>query len=73
MSARANAQVESVRASAYTIPTDSPEADGTFGWTSTTIVIVEVIGGGKTGIGYTYSSASIEKLDRWSSYRLYFG
>lgn len=62
MSARANAHVESVRASAYTIPTDGPEADGTFAWTSTTIVIVEVIGGGKTGIGYTYSSASIEKL-----------
>ena len=62
MSARANAQVASVRASAYTIPTDSPEADGTFGWTSTTIVIVEVTGGGQTGIGYTYSSASIEKL-----------
>ena len=35
--------------SAYTIPTDFPEADGTFEWDSTTIVIVEVHAGGRTG------------------------
>ena len=55
-------RVGEIRAHAYTIPTDSPEADGTFEWTSTTIVVVEVTGGGKTGLGYTYSSGSIDKL-----------
>ena len=34
--------VERVEASAYTIPTDAPEADGTFAWSSTTLVLVQV-------------------------------
>ena len=38
--------VQSVRASAYTIPTDAPEGDGTYRWDSTTIVIAEVSAGG---------------------------
>lgn len=37
------------------MPTDGPESDGTLEWTSTTIVIVEVEAGGKTGLGYTYA------------------
>ncbi|HME99306.1 MAG TPA: mandelate racemase, partial [Terriglobia bacterium] len=40
--------------SAYTIPTDFPEADGTLEWDSTTIVIVEAHAGGHIGIGFTY-------------------
>ena len=32
---------------------------------STTIVVVEVAGGGKTGLGYTYSDGGIAKLDPW--------
>jgi L-alanine-DL-glutamate epimerase-like enolase superfamily enzyme len=51
--------IDSVRAQAFEIPTDKPEADGTIDWNSTTLVLVEVSGGGKTGIGYTYSSATI--------------
>jgi L-alanine-DL-glutamate epimerase-like enolase superfamily enzyme len=54
--------VEKVEASAYTIPTDQPEADGTMHWDSTTLVVVEVAGGGKTGLGYTYSDSSIVPL-----------
>jgi L-alanine-DL-glutamate epimerase-like enolase superfamily enzyme len=50
------ATIESVRASAYTIPTDAPEADGTFAWNSTTLVLVEVDAGGQTGTGWTYGS-----------------
>ena len=50
--------VEMVSADAYTVPTDSPEADGTFAWTSTTMIVVEVRGGGKMGLGYTYSDGS---------------
>jgi L-alanine-DL-glutamate epimerase-like enolase superfamily enzyme len=50
------ATISEVRASAYTIPTDAPEGDGTFGWDSTTLVLVEVDAGGQTGTGWTYGS-----------------
>ena len=56
------AAIDHVRAFAYTIPTDRPEADGTFAWDSTTLVLVEVRGGGKVGLGYTYSNSSITSL-----------
>jgi L-alanine-DL-glutamate epimerase-like enolase superfamily enzyme len=56
------AAIEDVRAFAYTIPTDRPEADGTFAWDSTTLVLAEVRGGGKVGLGYTYSHSSITSL-----------
>jgi L-alanine-DL-glutamate epimerase-like enolase superfamily enzyme len=48
------AKLESLRASAYTVPTDLPESDGTITWNSTTLVLVEVAGAGMTGLGYTY-------------------
>lgn len=48
-------EVTSVRASAYTIPTDRPEADGTFAWSATTLVICEVEAAGEIGLGHTYS------------------
>lgn len=54
--------VQALRASAYRIPTDSPEADGTFAWNATTLVVVEVDAAGETGIGYTYSDASTVAL-----------
>ncbi len=54
--------IKSVRARAFEIPTDRPEADGTISWDSTTLILVEIAGGGQTGIGYTYSGASIAKL-----------
>jgi L-alanine-DL-glutamate epimerase-like enolase superfamily enzyme len=54
--------IEDLSISAFTIPTDSPEADGTYEWNSTTIVIVEVAGGGKEGLGYTYADAATAKL-----------
>ena len=62
--------VESVRATAYEVPTDRPEADGTLSWNSTTIVVVEAAAdSGETGLGYTYSSVAAaefvgEKLAR---------
>ena len=49
--------VESVDVGVYEIPTDQPEADGTLAWASTTMVAVEVRGGGQTGLGWTYSGA----------------
>jgi L-alanine-DL-glutamate epimerase-like enolase superfamily enzyme len=51
----AHAAVDGVRVSAYTVPTDEPESDGTATWDATTIVLVEVAAGGETGLGYTYA------------------
>jgi L-alanine-DL-glutamate epimerase-like enolase superfamily enzyme len=47
--------IEQVEVSAYTIPTDSPESDGTLEWDKTTIVIVEISSGNSRGMGYTYA------------------
>jgi L-alanine-DL-glutamate epimerase-like enolase superfamily enzyme len=58
----AQAAVERLKVSAYTVPTDSPESDGTLAWYSTTMILVEVAGGGKTGLGYTYGDVSVGKL-----------
>jgi L-alanine-DL-glutamate epimerase-like enolase superfamily enzyme len=52
---RRGAKVTSVHAAAYEIPTDQPEADGTFAWRSTTLVLCEIDAGGETGLGFTYS------------------
>jgi L-alanine-DL-glutamate epimerase-like enolase superfamily enzyme len=54
--------VDRLEASAYVIPTDGPESDGTLEWDSTTIVVVEVEGGGERGLGYTYGDASVGAL-----------
>ena len=54
--------IEDLRVATYTIPTETPEADGTYEWDSTTIVIVEVAAGGKQGIGYTYADTATAKL-----------
>jgi L-alanine-DL-glutamate epimerase-like enolase superfamily enzyme len=56
------AAIKSVSASAFTIPTDSPEADGTFAWNATTLVLAEVQAGGKKGIGYSYTDAAAASL-----------
>lgn len=54
--------VERLSVAAYTIPTDAPEADGTFDWNSTTLVVVHVEGGGHRGLGYTYSDVATATL-----------
>jgi L-alanine-DL-glutamate epimerase-like enolase superfamily enzyme len=54
--------VERVEVSAYTVPTDSPESDGTLRWDSTTMVLVEATGGGERGLGYTYGDVSVGKF-----------
>jgi L-alanine-DL-glutamate epimerase-like enolase superfamily enzyme len=55
-------KINELKVSAFTIPTESPEADGTYEWESTTIVIVEITGGGKKGLGYTYADTATAKL-----------
>jgi L-alanine-DL-glutamate epimerase-like enolase superfamily enzyme len=54
--------IEDLSVSAYTIPTETPEADGTFEWDSTTIVLVEATGGGQEGLGYTYADTATATL-----------
>ena len=54
--------IDRIRASAFKIPTDAPEADGTYEWSDTTIVLVEVSGCGQSGIGYTYAHAAAATL-----------
>jgi L-alanine-DL-glutamate epimerase-like enolase superfamily enzyme len=61
---RDRAPVTAVRAHAFRIPTDLPEADGTFAWNATTLVLVHVDAAGDTGMGYTYADASIVSLIR---------
>jgi len=54
--ARVDAPVEAVQVSAYTIPTDQPESDGTAEWDATTMVLVHARAAGETGLGYTYGN-----------------
>jgi L-alanine-DL-glutamate epimerase-like enolase superfamily enzyme len=56
------AAVTSVRAGVYRFPTPAPEADGTFCWDATTAVTVQVDAGGRTGLGWTYSSPAAAAL-----------
>jgi L-alanine-DL-glutamate epimerase-like enolase superfamily enzyme len=55
-------QIENVTATAYTVPTDRPESDGTAEWDSTTIVVVEVSADGQRGLGYTYGHQAIAEV-----------
>lgn len=54
--------IERIDVSAYTVPTDFPESDGTYMWDKTTIVLVEASAGGKRGLGYTYADLATAKL-----------
>jgi L-alanine-DL-glutamate epimerase-like enolase superfamily enzyme len=46
----------------YTVPTDAAEADGTFAWKSTTMVLVHLTADDVRGMGYTYADAATGKL-----------
>ena len=56
--------VRSGSVTAYTVPTDAPEADGTFAWDKTTLVLVTLEAGEAQGIGYTYSDKIAAPLVR---------
>lgn len=56
------AVVERVAAAAYSIPTDAPEADGTYAWDRTVLVVVEAAAAGATGLGYTYADAATARF-----------
>ncbi|MER6091005.1 enolase C-terminal domain-like protein [Streptomyces bluensis] len=55
-------RIEAVEVHAFEIPTDGPdgrEQDGTLEWESTTMVLVRVHAGRRTGLGYTYGDVSV--------------
>ncbi|HEX4467672.1 MAG TPA: enolase C-terminal domain-like protein [Solirubrobacteraceae bacterium] len=54
--------VVALRARTFTIPTDRPEADGTFSWHSTTLVLVEADADGCTGLGYSYTAGAAAEV-----------
>jgi L-alanine-DL-glutamate epimerase-like enolase superfamily enzyme len=54
--------IERLDVAAYTIPTSTPESDGTLRWESTTLVVVEPVAGGARGLGYTYADTATARL-----------
>ena len=54
--------IQAVSVAAFSIPTDAPEADGTFSWGATTIVVVHVDAGGEHGLGYTYADLATARM-----------
>jgi L-alanine-DL-glutamate epimerase-like enolase superfamily enzyme len=56
------APIASLRVAAYTIPTDAPEADGTYHWNSTTLVAVHAAAADQTGLGYSYADTATAVL-----------
>ena len=54
--------IKELRVSAFKIPTDAPESDGTYRWDSTTIVIVEAEAGSQKSLGYSYADEATAKL-----------
>lgn len=56
--------IKQIEARAYKVPTDAPEADGTFAWKATTLVVVHVTAGGAQGVGYTYADSATATLIR---------
>ena len=59
---QSNPIIEHIQVSVYTVPTETPESDGTFAWDKTSLVLVEVLAGGKTGLGYTYADTATAQL-----------
>lgn len=61
---REGPQIEDIQVSAYVVPADAPESDGTLEWTKTTIVVVEAHAKGERGLGYTYGDTAVAELAR---------
>jgi L-alanine-DL-glutamate epimerase-like enolase superfamily enzyme len=46
----------------YVVPTDAPEADGTFAWDETTMVLATARAAGEQGIGWSYTAAAAQSV-----------
>jgi L-alanine-DL-glutamate epimerase-like enolase superfamily enzyme len=55
---RSDALIDVIDVTTYRIPTDACEADGTLEWCATDLLLVEVKGGGCSGLGYSYTAAA---------------
>ena len=64
MSVNSAPPIDRINVSAFKIPTDAPESDGTLAWKSTTLVLVEAQAAGATGIGYSYADTATATLIR---------
>ena len=51
-------RIDGLDTAVYRFPTPEPESDGTFTWDATTAVVVTVHAGGRTGLGWTYSTGA---------------
>src|SRR4051794_30014070 len=54
--------IRKLQVSAYTIPTDYLESDGTLEWNKTTLVLVEALAANERGLGYTYADTVTAEL-----------
>ncbi|HTV72625.1 MAG TPA: enolase C-terminal domain-like protein [Candidatus Acidoferrales bacterium] len=59
---RATFPIDRLSVSAYRIPTERPESDGTARWESTTLVLVEIDAGAARGTGWSYATAAAGKI-----------
>ena len=59
-----SARVSRVTVTAYRVPTETPESDGTLEWTATTMVVVRLQAGDQEGIGYTYADTAAAQFIR---------
>jgi L-alanine-DL-glutamate epimerase-like enolase superfamily enzyme len=51
-----------IDASAFVIPTDAPESDGTIEWNATTLIVVRATSAGVIGVGFSYADESAAGL-----------
>jgi L-alanine-DL-glutamate epimerase-like enolase superfamily enzyme len=61
------AGIQSVKLHVYSIPTESPESDGTLEWNATVLVLLEIACAGIRGLGYSYAdkAAALVIKDRF--------
>ena len=59
---RLEAPIETVSVSAFAVPTETPEADGTLEWSRTILVVVDVEAGGVRGTGHGYADGATARL-----------
>ena len=59
---RTEVPIDRVDVSAYLIPTDFPESDGTLQWHHTTLVVIDASAGGRHGLGYSYADLGTAHL-----------
>jgi L-alanine-DL-glutamate epimerase-like enolase superfamily enzyme len=65
--------IQRAEAAAFTIPTETPESDGTAEWSATTLVVVRLEAQGVTGLGYTYAHECCVSMIRATLFPIVLG